>query len=122
LIGHSYIILAAFFTALSQLILKYQINLIPDFPQGLQIAPFVFKLIFTNVWIMTCVVSTICASLCWIGAVSKFQLSMAFPYFSGLTFVVVTGVSIFLFSDVVSWYKIAGIVMILAGILVIGLD
>ncbi len=122
MIGHVYILLAVFFTSLSQVTLKYQIGLISDFPRGLQIAPFVFKLIFTNVWIMGCVVSTVCASLCWIGAVEKFQLSVAFPYFSGLTFVVVTIISVWLFSDVVSLYKIIGIILILAGIVLVGLE
>ena len=122
--GHVYIILTALFTTLAQLILKYQMNLIPEsqFPRGLYIAPFVLKMVFTNVWIMGCVASTVCASFCWFGAVSKFQLSMAFPYLSGLTFVAMAGFSIYIFNDTVSWYKISGMILILAGILVIGLD
>lgn len=120
--GHVYILLATLFASLSQLMLKYQMNSISDIPQGLKIAPFVIKLIFTNIWIMGCVVSSLCAIFCWVGAVSKFQLSIAFPYFSGLTFVVVTGMSVFLFNDSLSFHKIAGIVLIIAGIFVIGLD
>lgn len=119
--GHVYIFLAVFFTSLSQLILKYQINAMSDIPQGLKIAPFVIKLVFTNTWIMGCVLSTLCASFCWIGAISKFQLSVAFPYFSGLAFVVMTGMSVLLFGDPLSWYKIVGILLILFGILIVGL-
>ncbi|MCP4414927.1 MAG: EamA family transporter, partial [Gammaproteobacteria bacterium] len=58
------------------------------------------------------------ASVAWMGAISKFELSYAYPFMS-LNFVVVVLLSFFLFQEVFNWYKIIGLVVICLGIIII---
>lgn len=89
-----------------------------DFPKGLLFVPFIFKLVFTNVWVVLWVLSSIIGNVCWLGALSRFQLSTAFPYFSGLTFVMVAAISFLWFREPVAISKIAGIGIIFLGIMI----
>ena len=57
------------------------------------------------------------ASLCWMAAMTAFELSYAYP-FMGLTFVLVFLASVFLLGEQVTNYKILGLALIVLGIFV----
>ncbi len=106
------------FTVYGQLILKQQVSTISNVPSGFDLIPFYIKFILTRPLVMSGFVSAVLASVAWIGAITKFELSYAYPFMS-LNFVVVAILSFFLFHDTFNWYKILGLVVICIGIIII---
>jgi len=60
------------------------------------------------------------AALVWFRVLSTQPLSIAYPLLVSLTFVFVTLGAIFLFKETMTSYKIIGLIIILAGIFVMG--
>jgi drug/metabolite transporter (DMT)-like permease len=57
------------------------------------------------------------AALCWMLAISKLELSHAYPFVS-LSFVLVLFLSALFFGEPLSWGKILGVALIVAGVVV----
>jgi drug/metabolite transporter (DMT)-like permease len=57
------------------------------------------------------------AALCWMLAMVKLELSHAYPFVS-LSFVLVLFLSAVLFGEPLSWAKVLGILLIVAGVAV----
>ncbi|HWV91528.1 MAG TPA: EamA family transporter, partial [Burkholderiales bacterium] len=55
------------------------------------------------------------AALCWMLAMTKLDLSHAYPFVS-LSFVLVLFLSALLFGEPLSWAKLAGIALVIAGV------
>lgn len=113
--GYVYIFLTIFFTVYGQLMIKSQMAGAGALP-----GPIVTKLIFlfrmfTNFWVMSSFVAAFLAALCWMAALTKFDLSHAYP-FMGLTFVFVLLLGSLLFSEPITVLKVVGVVLILIGI------
>ena len=66
---------------------------------------------------MSAVVAGFFALLCWLAAMTKFELSYAYPFMS-LAFVLVLIFSAVLFHEAVTVPKVLGVVLIMAGIIV----
>ena len=115
--AHLYIFGRIFFTVYVQLIIKWRIPNYGHLPEE-TIAKMVFLLkLFLDPFILSGFVSAFVASLCWMAAMTKFELSYAYP-FMGLTFVVVFVSSVFLFSESVTLYKVLGLALIVLGIFI----
>ena len=100
-----------------QLVIKRSITNYGHLPeQTIEKIIFLLKL-FLDPFILSGFVSAFVASLCWMAAMTKFELSYAYP-FMGLTFVVVFISSVFLFSESVTLYKILGLALIVLGIFI----
>ncbi len=105
------------FTVYGQLILKWRMNLkgaLPDVASEKLI--FLFKLFF-DPWIISGFIAAFVASLFWMAAMTKFELSFAYPFMS-LSFVLVFFLSIFLFGEVFTIGKLVGLVLIMVGLFV----
>ena len=88
--------LTVLFTVYGQLIIKWQVNLAGVLPASLSgKAIFLFHL-FLNPWIISSLLSAFFAALCWMSAMSKLELSYAYPFMS-LSFVLVFILSIIFF-------------------------
>jgi multidrug transporter EmrE-like cation transporter len=112
-----YIFGTIFFTIVGQLVIKWQmvkVGQLPDSIGGKVV--FLFNC-FTNPYIILGFVSALVASLCWMAAMTKFDLSYAYPFMS-LSFVLVMILSGLLFHEPITIYKIAGLCLIVAGIMV----
>lgn len=115
--GYCYIFGTIFFTVYGQIILKWKIREVGPLPEiTVDKIIFLIKLLL-NPWILSGFLSAFVASLFWMAAMTKFDISYAYPYMSG-AFVLVFVFSIFLFNEPVSWQKIIGLILIVAGILV----
>jgi drug/metabolite transporter (DMT)-like permease len=113
------VILTIAFTTLGQLAFKVGIDKVGDLPESvtmLSLIQYMFKALL-NIWIILGFGSAVFAALSWIIAVSKFELSSIYPYQS-INFVLVPLFSILLFGESFNWYKLAGVVVILLGVLV----
>ena len=116
--GYFYIFLTIAFTIYGQLIIKQQINTIADFPTGWALIPFYIKFILTRPLVLSGFISAGFASIAWIGALSKFELSYAYPFMS-LNFVLVVLLSFWVFNEGINWYKIIGLIVICIGVFIV---
>jgi drug/metabolite transporter (DMT)-like permease len=116
--GYLYIFLTVLFTVYGQLILKQQINTIEFIPSGWGLIPFYVKFILTRPLVLSGFISAVLASVAWVGAISKFELSYAYPFMS-LNFVFVVFLSLFLFQEGLNWYKVVGLLLISVGVFVV---
>jgi len=92
--GYLYIFLTIAFTVYGQLIIKQQVNTLNSMPSGLSLLPFYIIFIITRPLVLSGFFSAVLASGAWIAAISKFELSYAYPFMS-LNFVLVVIISLF---------------------------
>jgi hypothetical protein len=86
--GYIYITLTILLTAYGQLVLKWRMNLLGELPEALlDKLIFLVKAIF-DPYIFSSFFAAFIASLTWMAALSKFDLSFAYPFMS-MAFVVV---------------------------------
>lgn len=117
MIGYFYIALTILFTVYGQLILKWQVSQAGVLPDAFSAKiAFLFGLLM-NPWILSGFIAAFLASLSWMAAMTKFNLSHAYP-FMGLSFVLVLFGSGFFFGEAISAMKIAGTALIVLGIII----
>ena len=116
--GYIYILLTILFTVYGQLIIKQQVNTVANFPSGWALIPFYVKFILTRPLVLSGFISAVFASIAWIGAISKFELSYAYPFMS-LNFVLVVFLSFLVFQENINWYKIIGLIIICIGVFIV---
>jgi multidrug transporter EmrE-like cation transporter len=116
--GYLYIGLTILFTVYGQLIIKYEVNRVFGIAEGITSLPFLLKFIFTRPLVLSGFASAFLASLAWVGAVSKFEMSYAYPFMS-LNFVLVVLLSFYAFNESINAYKIFGLLLICIGVAVL---
>ena len=115
--GFAYVLGSVLFTVYGQIIVKWQVGKAGALPASFsERIPFFLSLIF-NPWIMSGIFAGFCALLCWLAAMTKFELSYAYPFMS-LAFVFVLVLSAVLFHEPLTVAKIMGVLLIIAGIVV----
>lgn len=113
--NHLYILLCILFTVYGQLVIKWQVGqagVLPDSFEGKLI--FLLRLLL-NPWIVSGFVAAFLASLAWMAAMTKFDLSYAYPFMS-LAFVLVLVLSGMFFSEPITLPKVLGLGLIVVGI------
>ncbi len=114
---YSYIFLTIFFTVYGQIILKWRVNKYPKIPSDSgEKLMFIFKMLL-DPFIISGFASAFIASLFWMLAMTKFNLSFAYPFMS-LSFVVVLILSVLIFKEPFTVYKVVGLSFILIGIVI----
>ncbi|HYD82304.1 MAG TPA: EamA family transporter [Paucimonas sp.] len=104
-------------TVYGQMIVKWRVMQAGQFPDTAAAKiSFLLSLLFTP-WILSVFVATFVAGLCWMAAMTKLGLSHAYPFVS-LTFVLVAVLSAFFFNESLSFLRILGLVLIVAGVIV----
>lgn len=115
--GYVYIALTVLLTVYGQVVLKWQVGLAGSLPD-LALDKIVFLLrLLLNPWVLSGFGAAFVASLAWMAAMTRFQLSYAYPFMS-LNFVLVLVLSAWLFHEPVSVGKVAGLSLIIIGITV----
>lgn len=112
--GYFYIFLTVLLTVYGQIAIKWQVDLaglLPDELPGK--INFLIQLLL-NPWIVSAFVAAFMASICWMAAMTKFELSHAYPFMS-LNFVFVLLLSGWLLNEPISFPKIMGIFLICIG-------
>lgn len=117
LLDYLYIVATIGFTVYGQLILKWRITQFGPLPaELLEKLKFLMSLLFDPA-IFSCFAAGFLASLAWMAAMTKFELSYAYPFMS-LNFVVVLLLSSWLLSEPVTFQKILGVGLIVLGTVV----
>lgn len=115
--GFAYVLGSILFTVYGQVIVKWQVGKAGALPVSFsERIPFFLNLIF-NPWILSGILAGFFALLCWLAAMTKFDLSYAYPFMS-LAFVLVLILSALLFHEPLTTAKILGVLLIIAGIIV----
>lgn len=117
--AHLYILGTLFFTIYGQLALKWRINELPKLVEGADLkstALHYFYLLLDPI-IISAFGSAFVASIFWMAAMSKFELSYAYPFMS-LAPAIVFLLGIWLFQEEFTWGKVIGIGLIIVGLLV----
>lgn len=118
----SYLLVALtiLFTVYGQIAIKWQVLRAGALPDGMGAkALFVFKLLL-NPWIISALAAAFLAAICWIGAMTKLELSQAYP-FMALNFILITLLAGWFFSEPITWPKLAGLGLVVLGLIVGGL-
>ena len=116
-IGFLYISGTILFTVYGQLILKWRIGKHGSLPdQFSDKLSFLFGL-FADPFIISGFVSAIVAAFFWMAAMTRLDLSYAYPFVS-LSFALVFLMSAWLFHEPITLHKVAGIVLIVSGVIV----
>jgi multidrug transporter EmrE-like cation transporter len=117
-VGYFYIFGTIFFTVYGQIVLKWRINGINgSLPESMgEKILFLFKILF-DPWVFSGFLAAFVASFFWMAAMTKFDISFAYPFMS-LAFVLVFLLSVVLFHEPVTWQKLTGLALIVAGIIV----
>lgn len=115
--GFAYVFGSVLCTVYGQIVVKWQVSKAGALPAALaDRIPFLFKLVL-NPWILTGIFAGFLALLCWLAAMTKFELSYAYPFMS-LAFVLVLVLSAVLFHEPLTVPKILGVLLIIIGIVV----
>lgn len=115
--SYFYIVLTIVLTVYGQIAIKWQVLKAGALPEPLpEKIGFLLHLLL-NPWIVSALLAAFLASFCWMAAMTKLQLSHAYP-FMGLTFVLVLLGSGFFFQEPITTLKIAGVALIVLGLVV----
>jgi len=119
ILNHLYLLLAIFFGVVSQLIIKWQMSAFSfnDYETWQDKFALAFSMLL-NPYIIISLILTLLAGVTWMIAMTKFEISYAYPY-TLLGLVLVTIFSVIFFGESVNTYKIIGIAVIVLGIVLI---
>lgn len=118
--GYLYVFMTIGLTVYGQVILKQQVAQVTFPPDGWQMFLFILKFCFRPL-VFSGLLAAVFASFAWMAALSKFELSYAYP-FTSLNFVLVVTISVLAFGETVDLYKVAGLSLILLGVCLLGLS
>ncbi len=117
MLEHLYILATILLTVYGQVVIKWQVGLAGAFPtEPSEKVKFILHLLL-NPWVLSSFSCAFLAALSWMAAMTKFTLSYAYP-FTSLTFVLVLLLSAFLFKDPITFPKVVGMGLVVAGIIV----
>lgn len=117
--GYFYIFATILFTVYGQLILKWRIvqyGALPEIFTDKMV--FLFK-VLVDPFVLSGFVSAFVASFFWMAAMTKFELSFAYPFMS-LSFVLVFVLAVWLFDEAFTIQKMIGLGFIVLGIVITG--
>jgi len=117
-VDHLYILGTILFTVYGQLVLKWRISQYGILPIEMKQKLIFLYQVLMDPFVISGLASAFIASIFWMMAMTKFELSYAYP-FMGLTYAIVFGFAILLFGESYTVNKLVGILLIMAGIYVL---
>ncbi len=112
---HLYIAGTIIFTVYGQLIIKWRIAGYGSFPPN-SFDKFLFLIrVLCDPFVISGFAAAFIASLCWMAAMTKFDLSYAYPFMS-IPFVIIMFLSAYFFQEAITLPKFLGLFFIIIGI------
>ena len=115
--SYVYVFLTIFLTVYGQIAIKWQVSAAGAFPTDPQGKLLFLGRLLLNPWVISALLAALAAAVSWMAAMTKLDLSHAYPFMS-LAFILVLVLSALVFHEPVTAPKIAGLVLISAGIIV----
>lgn len=113
-----YIFLTIAFTVYSQLIMRWQVLAAGPLPSDIEGKLSYVGHLLLNPWVVSGVVATFFGGISWMLAMTKFELSYAFPFVS-LNYIIILAAGFLLFNETFSLPKVLGSILVVTGIVVI---
>ena len=113
--SYVYVFLTILLTVYGQLIIKWQVAGAGVFPAEPGDKLLFLARLLLNPWIISALAAALAAAIAWMAAMTKLDLSHAYP-FTSLAFVLVVLCSAWLFHEPLTVSKMAGLALIVAGI------
>jgi len=117
MIGYFYIFGTIAFTVYGQLILKWRIGQYDELPAETVEKLIYLAKLFLDPFLVSGLASAFIASLFWLMAMTKFEISYAYPFMS-LAFVFVFIFSVCFFEETFTLHKVLGLLFIILGIVI----
>ncbi len=115
--SYFYVAMTILLTVYGQIALKWQVGeagAVPaDWPGKMRF----LGTLLAQPMVLSAFAAAFAAALCWMLAISKLELSHAYPFVS-LSFVLVLLLSVQFFGEPLSWAKVLGVALIVAGVAV----
>jgi len=115
--GFAYIVGTVLFTVYGQIVLKWRVAKVGALPAVFSHKIFFLLSVIWDPWVLSGVVAAFFAFLCWMAALTEFELSYAYPFMS-LSFLLVLVLSAILFQEPLTVSKVVGVGLIVAGIII----
>ncbi len=115
--GFFYLFVTISLTVYGQLVVKWRVAKAGALP--VHLLPrirFLTALLF-DPWVFTALLLAVAAAVSWMAAMTKFELSYAYPFMS-LAFVLVLILSAVLFNESITVPKVLGLALVVAGIII----
>jgi len=115
--GYLYILATVLFTIYGQIILKWRLNMQLAVPNAFfeKILYFI-KMIIIDPFILSGFISAFVASIFWMMAMSKFDVSHAYPIVVGGLAILTSLFAVVILKESASFYKILGLFLIVFGV------
>lgn len=110
-----FVLLTIALTVYGQLIVKWQILDAGDYPEAWADRLEYMGRLLLNPWVISVFVGAFIAAMCWIAVLTRFELSVVYPFMS-LSFVLVLILSAVFFNEAITPAKTIGIGLIVAGL------
>lgn len=115
--GFAYILTTVILTVYGQIVLKWRVSRAAGLPAAFSERTFFLLGMIRDPWVFSGIVAGFFAFLCWMAAMTKFDLSYAYPFMS-LSFLLVLILSVALFHEPLTICKVVGIGFVVAGIII----
>ena len=116
-VDYLYILGTILGTVYGQIVLKWQVNRAGPLPEAFGDRVTVLARLLVNPWVASCFVAAFLAFVSWMAALTRFQLTYAYPFVS-TTFALVLMLSAAFFAESVTPAKVAGVALIMLGVFV----
>lgn len=117
--GYLYIAGTIVLTVYGQLVIKWQSMIQSAQPAAVQGKWTYLVAMLTNPWVLSSLAAALLASFCWMLALARFPLSVAYPYVS-LSFAGVILLSACFFGETFNPSKALGMMLLMGGIYFLG--
>ena len=115
--SYLYVFITVFLTVYSQVVIKWQVLAAGAFPADSAGQFWFLARLLLNPWVVSALAAGLLAVVSWMAAMTRLELSHAYPFMS-LSFVLVLVLSGMVFDEPVTAYKMLGLSLIVAGIIV----
>jgi len=115
--GFAYLSGCIFFTVYGQLIIKWRIGRFGALPDSASDKFLFLVQVLLDPFIISGLVASFLAGIFWMATMTKLDLSLAYPFMS-LPFIFVLLFSALFFNEPMNLYKVSGMALIIAGVVV----
>ena len=117
LVGYANIVATVALTVYGQLVFKWRVDHAGELPAGGGDRLDYLVRLLVDPWVISVFATALLASVTWALALTRFELSFAYP-FMALSFVLVLGFGTAFLSESLTAAKVVGVLLIVAGLIV----
>jgi|HubBroStandDraft_6_1064221.scaffolds.fasta_scaffold91983_3 drug/metabolite transporter (DMT)-like permease len=114
---YGFVAVTVILTVYAQMIVKWQVGKAGHLPSGTSARLHYLGHILLNPWVISALLGGLLAAFSWIAALSRLELSRAYPL-TAASFVLIVVLSAIFFDERLTPFKVAGVLLIVLGLIV----